>query len=585
MQDVWNQPATAGYWGTNSIDDLTPGMRVLRRALDIATERGHCIATWDHAALALEQLYPGCIPDLTPALARLAVHRSGGVSSVPCVALPGLSRACQSAPDEDAAALRHLLRALPAQAGLNSRVPVADTGPFDQALAQVDAWFKTSGSGRRLAGKADAIERSVAAAMWAAAKELFGHTNQTALAGVLLAFEGELADPRVVKNDGTVVPGSLTYRLLDVLEARSEQTGDRRAREAIDSLLGQSWDGQRTALARIREAVNPAGGVSRNSGSANGNSFEEVRFTATGPSGRSTAELLAELDGLTGLESVKRVFHQQLALQRVAQHRADVGLANPMQSRHLLFTGNPGTGKTTIARLLADALSSIGALSGGQLVETDRSGLVGGYMGHTAMKTQLAIDAALGGVLFIDEAYSLARGDERDHFGRECIDTLVKAMEDHRDDLIVVLAGYPAEMAVLVDANPGIRSRIGEVIAFPDYADGELLHILKSLFGAHDYQLAPGCMDVAAEALARIGRGTAFGNGRLMRNVFEAAIRHQAVRLNTGSTRALDREQLSLITLDDLRSGFSDHEPPAAQQHTIGFAPLKASPCPSPART
>ena len=215
------------------------------------------------------------------------------------------------------------------------------------------------------------------------------------------------------------------------------------------------------------------------------------------PPARPLDDLLAELDALVGLEGVKHEVHLVTNLLRVQQIRRERGLPVLDQSRHLIFTGNPGTGKTTVARLLAQIYRTLGVVERGHLVETDRAGLVAGFVGQTAGRVVAAFDRAEGGVLLIDEAYSLARGGEND-FGREAIDTVVKLVEDRRDRLVVILAGYPDEMEALVGANPGMRSRFPKTIHFPDYSDDELVRIVAAIGAAGRYTL-----DAGAEAALR----------------------------------------------------------------------------------
>ena len=245
---------------------------------------------------------------------------------------------------------------------------------------------------------------------------------------------------------------------------------------------------------------------------------------------RPLDELLAELDALVGLEGVKREVHLVSNLLRVQQLRHERGLPVLDQSRHLIFTGNPGTGKTTVARLLAQIYRTLGVVDRGHLVETDRAGLVAGFVGQTAGRVVAAFDRAEGGVLLIDEAYSLARGGEND-FGREAIDTIVKLVEDRRDRLVVILAGYPDEMDALVAANPGMRSRFPRTIHFPDYSDDDLLAIVETLGAKGRYVLDDEGRAAVRTWLAAQPRGHGFGNGRLARNLFEAAVANQATRL------------------------------------------------------
>jgi hypothetical protein len=264
---------------------------------------------------------------------------------------------------------------------------------------------------------------------------------------------------------------------------------------------------------------------------------------------RPLADVLAELDALVGLDAVKHEVHLVANLLRVQQIRRERGLPVLETSRHLVFTGNPGTGKTSVARLLAQIYRTLGVVEKGHLVETDRPGLVAGYVGQTAGRVVAAFDRADQGVLLVDEAYSLARGGD-DDFGREAIDTLVKLVEDRRDRIVVILAGYPDEMESLVAANPGMRSRFPRTIHFPDYDDDELMAILAALGAAGRYTLDDGARRAAAAWLAAQPRDRGFGNGRLVRNLFEAAVANQASRLV-----ALDHpsdEQLTTLTAADI---------------------------------
>jgi len=267
------------------------------------------------------------------------------------------------------------------------------------------------------------------------------------------------------------------------------------------------------------------------------------------PPERPIEELLAELDALIGLDHVKVEVRRLTSLLRVQQLREEAGLPTVETSRHLVFTGNPGTGKTTVARLLSQIYRSLDVVDKGHLVETDRSDLVAGYVGQTATKTRAVLESALGGTLLIDEAYSLARGGDTD-FGREAIDTLVKFMEDHRDDLAIVACGYPAEMAELIDANPGLASRFTRTIVFPDYTTDEIVAIFASMSGAKEYHL-----DTDGTALLRAivdaePRGRGFGNARLARNIFEEAVNRHALRL--ASVEAPTRDQLVTLTAADI---------------------------------
>jgi stage V sporulation protein K len=261
---------------------------------------------------------------------------------------------------------------------------------------------------------------------------------------------------------------------------------------------------------------------------------------------------LAELNHLAGLANVKQEIESLVRFLEINKAREQHDLKGAAMSLHMIFSGNPGTGKTTVARIVSRIFAALGVIEKGHLVETDRLGLVGQYVGHTAKKTADLVQQALDGVLFVDEAYALVAGGEND-FGREAIDTLVKRMEDHRDRLIVIAAGYPDDMKHFIDTNPGLQSRFTIHLNFEDYTAPELVGIFKGFCEKNQYTL-----DASAEAAleARIttelktaGRG--FGNGRHMRNLFEKAIRKHAVRL-TLRKREWSKEELSQLTSEDL---------------------------------
>lgn len=273
---------------------------------------------------------------------------------------------------------------------------------------------------------------------------------------------------------------------------------------------------------------------------------------------RRVAAALAELDRLVGLDHVKALIYELHAFAEIQQRRREANLSADPLVMHMTFKGNPGTGKTTVARILARILKEMGILSRGHLVEVERADLVGEYIGHTAQKTRSQIQKALGGVLFIDEAYSLARGGEKD-FGREAIDTLVRAMEQHRENLVCVLAGYRAEMEWFLMQNPGLRSRFPIHMEFPDYTHEQLLEIAEVMLNERQYRLtadARSRLSAYLRDLPERGRLDA-GNARSIRNLIERALRRQAVRLVQGRHQP-GREELMAITAADIEAALRD---------------------------
>ncbi len=275
---------------------------------------------------------------------------------------------------------------------------------------------------------------------------------------------------------------------------------------------------------------------------------EGIENIQTAPLSFARTDAFQELEQLIGLKQVKRTIAEVTAFSLIQKQRAEKGLKTNPTVLHAIFKGNPGTGKTTVARIIGKVFHDIGVLSRGHLVEAERADLVGEYIGHTALKTKEILKKSLGGVLFVDEAYTLAQGGEKD-FGKEAIATLVKAMEDHRDNLIVILAGYCHEMEYFINSNPGLRSRFPLQIDFSDYSSEELFRIALQMYADRDYELSNKCRWKLKYMLDEFVKNhhPHSGNARYIRNLAERSIRLQALRI-------VDKDYLTrkdLITIID----------------------------------
>lgn len=272
---------------------------------------------------------------------------------------------------------------------------------------------------------------------------------------------------------------------------------------------------------------------------------------------------LAKLNSMVGLAGVKEQVNSLVNLIRIQNERRERNLQVMPMSYHLVFTGNPGTGKTTVARLLSKIYASLGIVTKGTLVETDRAGLVAGYVGQTAIKTEEVINKARGGILFIDEAYTLAH-DQQDQFGMEAIDCLMKRMEDFRDDLVVIVAGYAEPMNRFLESNPGLKSRFNTHINFEDYTCTELAGILIGLCNDNGYSISLDCLflltDIITTKMEDENFMASFSNGRYIRNLFEKMVKEQGNRLSHTDISTLDNLSLTQISVDDLQSLISSGE-------------------------
>ena len=294
---------------------------------------------------------------------------------------------------------------------------------------------------------------------------------------------------------------------------------------------------------------------------------QKAQATATEPEAEAEEEtppedindLKAELNELIGLDGVKKEVNNLINMVTIHKLRQQNGLKTVDMSLHMVFTGNPGTGKTMIARIMARIYKSLGVLSKGHLVEVDRSGLVAGYVGQTATKTSAVIEKALGGVLFIDEAYALNSKSEND-FGQEAIDTLLKAMEDHREDLVVIVAGYDGLMEKFIHSNPGLESRFNRYLHFDDYSIDEMLAIMELNLKKGQYQFGEGAKEAARDYIVAANTSSiSFGNARGVRNIFERLLVAQANRLSQ-SADAVSKDDLMTIAVDDIQAARASDE-------------------------
>ena len=370
---------------------------------------------------------------------------------------------------------------------------------------------------------------------------------------VLFVMTGAVAE--TVESEETVIALAETMELIDKMTKSGlgsfEGLGDFAGGAAAPSLVDMMDAAGKTADVKnedmkTAEVKEEAKAEETKTANAEANAEQEPEPTLE--------ELLAEMDELVGLEAVKKDIRTMMNFIRVCKLRTERGMKAPDLSYHMVFSGNPGTGKTTIARMLAQLYKAIGVLKEGQLVEVDRSGLIAGYLGQTAIKTQEVIQSAIGGVLFIDEAYALVESDN-DTYGKECIATILKAMEDHRDELIVIVAGYDDLMEKFIDSNPGLKSRFNKYIHFPDYTGEEMMDIFRIRCKSNGYETEAEAEELLLAVFNDMydTRDENFGNGRTVRNIFEKIINCQATRL--AADMDITDEELRLLTVADVKEG------------------------------
>jgi hypothetical protein len=425
----------------------------------------------------------------------------------------------------------------------------------------------------------DGAHDAARSGFWKEARPIGADVNEhvTTLLGVLVGGDGRLTDQELeLFNDlfAEVLGGRQTFPVLRALLAeRAARVQELTARPPafFEAILQMDEAGRagvaRTVLVSLEEIGREAAALDGDIGRAELGALTDYilmlrevvqrnEVARQPPAPATPAETLetlqAKLHRLVGLREVKERVDTLVNVIRVRQLRQQHDLPVPPISLHMVFTGNPGTGKTTVARLMAGILRALGVVSKGQLVEVDRADLVAGYVGQTSLKVNEQVEAALGGVLFIDEAYALVAGRGENDFGYEALDVLVKAMEDHRDDFIVIVAGYPDKMREFIDSNPGLRSRFANYVEFEDYSAEELLLILERMIEDHGYSLGDAARTRARQLFASLvdHKSASFANARDVRNMFEHALSSHANRL--AKVPQPSKDELMSLEAEDL---------------------------------
>ncbi|MFF4369720.1 right-handed parallel beta-helix repeat-containing protein [Streptomyces sp. NPDC001594] len=531
---------TVRRFGRNGLSVWDPGTRVEAESCEIHDSTGDYPAVWisDGATASLKSCRLHDVPD------ALFVLDRGSRADVADSDLAQVRNTAVSVSDGATVRLE------------DCRIREAGTG----------AWFRDHGSGGTLSGcTVDGVQTGVIVSKGADPALERVVVTSAAEAGFYVSAggRGTFTDCRVTGSSG------FGFHILD--GCRSTLTGchtERCARGgyefAEDGPFAEGCTGDEPGSRATAEAVAGAGarpGVrtvtavqdlgERPAGGPGPAPLPEPRpREAAAPAGRGAGEVLGQLDALVGLDSVKREVRALTDMIEVGRKRQQAGLKAASVRRHLVFTGSPGTGKTTVARLYGEILADLGVLERGHLVEVSRVDLVGEHIGSTAIRTQEAFERARGGVLFIDEAYALAPEDSGRDFGREAIDTLVKLMEDHRDAVVVIVAGYTAEMERFLTVNPGVASRFSRTITFGDYGPQELLRIVEQQAEEHEYRLGEGTAEALLEYFTELPKGPAFGNGRTARQTFESMVERHAGRVAQLAEAGTD--ELTLLFPADL---------------------------------
>ncbi|MET9881780.1 right-handed parallel beta-helix repeat-containing protein [Streptomyces sp. NPDC006430] len=526
-------------FGRNGLSVWDPGTRVDAESCEIHDSTGDYPAVWisDGATVSLSSCRVHDVPD-----AVFVLDRGSRADVV----------------DSDLSQVR------------NTAVSVSDG-----ATAQVDdcrireaatgAWFRDHGSGGTLANcTIDAVQTGVIVTKGADPTLERCTVNSPSEAGFYVSAggRGSFRSCRVTGSSGFgfhVIDGCRTtltrcrtercarggYEFAEDGPVAEECTSDESgARLAAQPVTGGALTSERAGIRTVAAVQDSAAKTDQVPSPRPTGGMEQEA------AGRGSGEVLGQLDALVGLESVKREVRALTDMIEVGRRRQQAGLKAASVRRHLVFTGSPGTGKTTVARLYGEVLASLGVLERGHLVEVSRVDLVGEHIGSTAIRTQEAFERARGGVLFIDEAYALAPEDSGRDFGREAIDTLVKLMEDHRDAVVVIVAGYTEEMDRFLTVNPGVASRFSRTITFSDYRPEELLRIVEQQAEEHEYRLGEGTAEALLTYFTELPKGPAFGNGRTARQTFESMVERHAGRVAQLSDPGTD--ELTLLFPEDL---------------------------------